>query len=574
MGSSRFSWCYSTCALVVALASVASSARIEPSDKNTVIDTSKGNLTLQTSNGANLSDLVPLTRNAIISQNDPLQGNLRYTNFDTVQNLTNTDVAYMSCDPNDYNGLLDADALFTQARDGHNLTAIILFSLSADFCTYGEDQSDPTKQEFPVYSMMMQQQSDAVATELRAAEPDPARKFFVKIVAGGKGNGDSQNSNPPNQSPLGPSPSTAVAMIILYSITGIITALFLIIIITGAVRAHRHPERYGPRDILGRPRQSRARGLGRAMLDSIPIVKFGEREPPKPTDVEMASTSEARNVDNDGTAGTTAETTTNQRSETETQQEPPSQTATTQTADEPKDTNSNQASSGMGPALAAGAAASESNTSEEEHLGCSICTDDFEKGQDIRVLPCDHKFHPECVDPWLLNVSGTCPLCRVDLRPSSSGSGRTNGSQDPDHMPPPLDGFENESGHRRRSALRDLLNGRSPLNNHAEARLAAIQRLREEEAANANPEDATAARRSRRMSARLSGVFHIRTRRHGADAVPDVPPSTDVAESSTAGAAASESTPVAATTTPSNAAGSSSSSVPDENATATAERKA
>jgi hypothetical protein len=26
------------------------------------------------------------------------------------------------------------------------------------------------------------------------------------------------------------------------------------------------------------------------------------------------------------------------------------------------------------------------------------------------VLPCQHKYHPNCIDPWLLNVSGTCPL--------------------------------------------------------------------------------------------------------------------------------------------------------------------
>merc|ERR1712059_232641 len=84
---------------------------------------------------------------------------------------------------------------------------------------------------------------------------------------------------------------TAVAMIILYSITGVITALFLIIIITGAIRAHRHPERYGPRNVLGRPRQSRAKGLARAMLDTIPIVKFGEKEEDraKPVDVELAN---------------------------------------------------------------------------------------------------------------------------------------------------------------------------------------------------------------------------------------------------------------------------------------------
>jgi hypothetical protein len=26
------------------------------------------------------------------------------------------------------------------------------------------------------------------------------------------------------------------------------------------------------------------------------------------------------------------------------------------------------------------------------------------------VLPCDHKFHPPSIDPWLIGVSGTCPL--------------------------------------------------------------------------------------------------------------------------------------------------------------------
>jgi hypothetical protein len=66
---------------------------------------------------------------------------------------------------------------------------------------------------------------------------------------------------------------------------------------------------------------------------------------------------------------------------------------------------------GIAPAQPAVAADSGlDNSSNDEHLGCSICTEDFEKGQDLRVLPCDHKFHPECVDPWLLNVSGTCPL--------------------------------------------------------------------------------------------------------------------------------------------------------------------
>ncbi|KAJ0108983.1 hypothetical protein J7T55_005531 [Diaporthe amygdali] len=33
---------------------------------------------------------------------------------------------------------------------------------------------------------------------------------------------------------------------------------------------------------------------------------------------------------------------------------------------------------------------------------CSICTEDFVDGDDIRRLPCDHIFHPRCIDPWLI----------------------------------------------------------------------------------------------------------------------------------------------------------------------------
>ena len=55
------------------------------------------------------------------------------------------------------------------------------------------------------------------------------------------------------------------------------------------------------------------------------------------------------------------------------------------------------------------------DVTEAGNFSCPICTDDFVKGQDLRVLPCNHQFHPECVDPWLMNVSGTCPLWYVPL---------------------------------------------------------------------------------------------------------------------------------------------------------------
>jgi hypothetical protein len=45
---------------------------------------------------------------------------------------------------------------------------------------------------------------------------------------------------------------------------------------------------------------------------------------------------------------------------------------------------------------------------------CPICIVDFEDGDDIRLLPCEgkHSFHQQCVDPWLLKLSSSCPICR------------------------------------------------------------------------------------------------------------------------------------------------------------------
>jgi E3 ubiquitin-protein ligase RNF38/44 len=49
----------------------------------------------------------------------------------------------------------------------------------------------------------------------------------------------------------------------------------------------------------------------------------------------------------------------------------------------------------------------------EEHA-CSVCIGDYEPGDELRVLPCKHLFHKECVDQWL-SVNATCPLCRTSL---------------------------------------------------------------------------------------------------------------------------------------------------------------
>lgn len=47
---------------------------------------------------------------------------------------------------------------------------------------------------------------------------------------------------------------------------------------------------------------------------------------------------------------------------------------------------------------------------------CCICLERFEDGEIVKVLPpCNHFYHPRCVDKWL-TAHATCPLCRASLR--------------------------------------------------------------------------------------------------------------------------------------------------------------
>ncbi|XP_022135152.1 E3 ubiquitin ligase BIG BROTHER-related-like isoform X2 [Momordica charantia] len=51
---------------------------------------------------------------------------------------------------------------------------------------------------------------------------------------------------------------------------------------------------------------------------------------------------------------------------------------------------------------------------------CYICLAEYEDGDKIRVLPCRHEYHMSCVDKWLKEIHGVCPLCRGDVRAGSN----------------------------------------------------------------------------------------------------------------------------------------------------------
>ncbi|KAM5355653.1 hypothetical protein ACJ41O_002299 [Fusarium nematophilum] len=440
------------------------------------------NLGLNDSTGR-VSDIIHISGNIIAA--DP-------SNYNTISGRS--DVAYLSCDTPKGDSFIQPDKMLNDLmKTDPKIKAIVLYSTSQNWCSI----SPASDLEFTSILSMADggEATQALNYLNRTGRSDPVKVSITGNTT--EGSNPSFDDEPSKNNP-------AVAMSILYSITGLVTLLFLAIIATGAIRAHRYPERYGPRGALGgRPRQSRAKGLARAVLDTIPIVKFGNQTPAKPDpNLELE--------------------TGNQRNDAVTQR-------ATSHLSEPRRSDGAPAADGEdNGAVAAGARMSSSpedaEDREDDHLGCSICTEDFKVGEDVRVLPCQHQFHPVCIDPWLVNVSGTCPLCRYDLRPGKGHkSQEETNTGDGSALPPPLalEGAENDvpnASHRNRlSRVFDINRLRQAT---VEEQMEALRRMRAETNEAERQEATTAAAaadgesrgQSARFAAKLRDRFRIRTR--------------------------------------------------------------
>ncbi|KAF5406058.1 E3 ubiquitin-protein ligase RNF13 [Paragonimus heterotremus] len=48
---------------------------------------------------------------------------------------------------------------------------------------------------------------------------------------------------------------------------------------------------------------------------------------------------------------------------------------------------------------------------QDPYETCPICLEDYKERDKLRLLPCHHAFHTQCIDPWLLRNRRRCPVC-------------------------------------------------------------------------------------------------------------------------------------------------------------------
>jgi len=78
------------------------------------------------------------------------------------------------------------------------------------------------------------------------------------------------------------------------------------------------------------------------------------------------------------------------------------------------DTNLNEVSSGTTLVNSGSAMADAVNNNDDDSDICAICICEYEAGDQVRLLPCQHYFHGDCIDVWL-RKNKACPMCKQDI---------------------------------------------------------------------------------------------------------------------------------------------------------------
>lgn len=363
-------------------------------------------------------------------------GNLLLMNASTASATVDwSSIPVISCDDQAV-----TDQSLSQVMNG-NPPCIIMYSLQSQGCNFSQDTSQQGIQLGSVFSLLSRDTAQSLVHQLTKGPVTNEGK----VVPNFPNNGQSPGNGAPQ--------ATSKPMIVLYTLTGVIGLVFLTLIIMGAIRAHKHPERYGfvttsvDEDRNNRSNEydfgsansqyaNRAKGLARAVLDSVPLVRLrldGQHKQDEENPQSNPSKSKSNVCKDSGDDQNSSHT---QDSHVDTKEKcidevrSRASSDTYHSAEYPKHLARNIASADTTTTTATTEDSEDSNCTfypsdlpeyvetadaDNSNTACLICFDDFKDGDVLRVLPCKHKFHALCVDQWLLNSSALCPLCRLDV---------------------------------------------------------------------------------------------------------------------------------------------------------------
>ena len=173
-------------------------------------------------------------------------------------------------------------------------------------------------------------------------------------------------------------------------VVGLVALLIFLAWLTARLRPRFPTSAY----ILPRMREARQRkGIERFILESIPVVKYSAGIHPNEQAIvaglyrSLYTSPPTREVRPEGTALASVEE------------------GREQTTKEPGAPNSKDI-----PSEIYARPNRDQSGANKEPTSCPVCQEDFVESASVRILPCGHIYHRRCIDPWLLDFSGTCPL--------------------------------------------------------------------------------------------------------------------------------------------------------------------
>ncbi|XP_070607119.1 E3 ubiquitin-protein ligase RNF149 isoform X1 [Erythrolamprus reginae] len=119
---------------------------------------------------------------------------------------------------------------------------------------------------------------------------------------------------------------------------------------------------------------------------------------------------------------------------------------------------------------------------------CAICIENYKAKDTVRLLPCKHIFHKQCIDPWLLEQR-TCPMCKLDIMKALEYWAVSKKVAVPEYIPTENGNISMEEDNNETSGLSASCTSSVALNNVLKENLCETTILLELERAESNQHD-------------------------------------------------------------------------------------